>query len=37
MICQTISMLHALTLPVLTFPGTVEYWHLIILAAIIRT
>ncbi|HRX25860.1 MAG TPA: MFS transporter [Aminivibrio sp.] len=35
MICQTISMLHALTLAVLTLSGVVEYWHILILAAVI--
>ena len=37
MICQTISMLHAFTLAVLTLTGVVEYWHILILAAIIGT
>lgn len=37
MICQTISMLHALTLATLTLTGTVEYWHILILAAIVGT
>ncbi len=37
MICQTISMLHALTLAILTLTGVVEYWHILILAAIIGT
>ena len=37
MICQTISMLHALTLAALTLTGTVQYWHIIILAGIIGT
>lgn len=37
MICQTISMLHAITLAVLTLTGVVEYWHILILAAIIGT
>ncbi|HPE65973.1 MAG TPA: MFS transporter [Synergistales bacterium] len=37
MICQTISMLHALTLAILTLSGVVEYWHILILAAVIGT
>ncbi|HCL78552.1 MAG TPA: MFS transporter [Synergistaceae bacterium] len=37
MICQTISMLHALTLATLTLTGTVQYWHVLVLAAIIGT
>ncbi len=35
MICQTVSMFHALTLAVLTLTGAVEYWHILILAAIV--
>lgn len=37
MICQTISMLHALTLAALTLTGAVEYWHILVLAAIVGT
>ena len=37
MICQTVSMLHALTLAILTLTGRVEYWHILILAAIVGT
>lgn len=35
MICQTVSMLHALSLAVLTLTGVVQYWHILVLAAII--
>lgn len=37
MTCQTISMLHAMTLAVLTLTGKVQYWHVLVLAAIIGT
>lgn len=35
MVCQTVSMLHALSLAVLTLTGVVQYWHILALAAII--
>ena len=35
MVCQIISMLHALTLAFLTLTGAVQYWHILLLAVII--
>ncbi|MFA7621813.1 MAG: MFS transporter [Aminobacteriaceae bacterium] len=34
-VCQVISMLHALSLALLTLTGVVQYWHILILAAVI--
>src|SRR6056297_4328534 len=34
-ICQVLSMLHAFILAVLTLSGYVEYWHIIILSAVL--
>jgi len=34
-LCQALSMFHAFTLAVLTFSGYVQYWHILVLSALL--